>query len=218
MTAYPNLLVTDFDGTITRHDFYELALDRVVRTAVSPDYWALYSAGKITHFEAMRGIFSWIRCGEEAIREIIRGMDADPNLKPGVERLRASGWDVIVVSAGSSWYIRQVLDAAGVSLEVHASPGHFTPSQGLLLEPPVDSPYYCPRMGIDKEAVVLQALRRYRRVAFAGNGPPDVEPALKVDPALRFARTFLAGELARRGEVFHRFDRWSEIADRLLHI
>jgi 2,3-diketo-5-methylthio-1-phosphopentane phosphatase len=216
LTSYPNLLVTDFDGTITRHDFYELALARVARNAASQDYWSLYAAGRITHFEAMRGIFSCIRCDHEAIQEVIRGMDPDPDLKQSVERLRAGGWDVAVVSAGSSWYIYQVLSASGVSLAVHANPGHFTPAEGLRMELPLDSPYCCPEMGIDKEAAVLDSLSRYRQVAFAGNGPPDVKPALRVVPGLRFARTFLASELTRRGMGFHRFERWSEIADQLL--
>jgi 2,3-diketo-5-methylthio-1-phosphopentane phosphatase len=210
--------VTDFDGTMTLHDFYELALARVARNAASQDYWSLYSSGRISHFEAMRGIFSCIRCDLDGIREVLRGMDPDPMLKQSVERLRAGGWDVVVVSAGSSWYIHQVLGAAGVELEVHASPGHFDPAEGLQMQLALDSPYCCPAMGIDKEAAVLDGLNRYHKVAFAGNGPPDVKPALRVEPGLRFARTFLAAELTRRGQSFRRFERWSEIADQLLQL
>ena len=84
------------------------------------------------------------------------------------------------------------------------------------MELPVDSPYCCREMGIDKVAAVLDGQRNYERVAFAGNGPPDVKPALHVRPELRFARTFLAGELARRKERFVPFERWSDVAEHLV--
>lgn len=216
MSTCRNLLVSDFDGTITKRDFYELALERVARDEASADYWALYSAGRITHFEAMRGIFSCIRCSNAEIQQILAAMQPDPHLRESMARLRGGGWDVIVVSAGSDWYIRRVLGAAGVNVPVHASPGRFTPTEGLLMDLPIDSPFFSREMGIDKVAAVLDGLNNYEHVAFAGNGPPDVKPALKVKPELRFARTFLAAELTRRKERFIPFDRWSDVAEHLL--
>jgi 2-hydroxy-3-keto-5-methylthiopentenyl-1-phosphate phosphatase len=216
LSAGRNLLVTDFDGTVTKHDFYELALARVARSEASADYWSLYASGRITHFEAMRGIFGCIRCDDAAMAEVLASMEPDPRMAEMVARLRAAGWDVMVVSAGSSWYIHRVLQAAGVDVPVHASPGRFSPSEGLVMELPLDSPFLCPTMGIDKEAAVLYGQREYEQVAFAGNGPPDLKPALRVKPELRFARTYLAAELKRRGEGFVPFERWSEVALRLL--
>ena len=59
------------------------------------------------------------------------------------------------------------------------------------------------------------ALKRSDRVAFAGDGRPDLRPALLVPPQLRFARGWLAEALSERGEKFHPFEHWSEIADQL---
>ena len=50
-------LVSDFDGTITRHDFYTLIAERYM----GPDAMAIWDSdrgGKITHFEAMQSFFS----------------------------------------------------------------------------------------------------------------------------------------------------------------
>ncbi len=110
-------------------------------------------------------------------------MDPDPDLAHAVILLRDSGWEVEVVSAGSAWYIDQILEQAGVSLTVHASPGVFDPDRGLAMELAEDSPYCSPKTGIDKVAVVKDALKNYRRVAFAGNGPPDLDPARFCSPA-----------------------------------
>ena len=45
VSKQPCLLVSDFDGTMTRHDFYRLAV-RSLLPADLPDYWARYRAGR----------------------------------------------------------------------------------------------------------------------------------------------------------------------------
>jgi hypothetical protein len=47
------------------------------------------------------------------------------------------------------------------------------------------------------------ALNRSDRVAFAGDGRPDLKPALAVRPQSRFARGWLAEALSERSEKFH---------------
>jgi 2-hydroxy-3-keto-5-methylthiopentenyl-1-phosphate phosphatase len=84
------------------------------------------------------------------------------------------------------------------------------------MSPPVDSPFFSPANGIDKAAVVRDALRRVPVVAFAGDGRPDLEPALQVPPERRLARGWLADQLRKAGERFIPFDAWPEVADRLL--
>lgn len=207
-----DVLITDFDGTITRRDFYELAVAHCLGPNV-PDYWSRYAAGAITHFDAMAGIFSHIRCPEPRLRALVTQMDPDPRLAEAVQRLDVAGWDVIIVSNGSLWYIEQILEAAGLShLPVHSSPGRYVEGGGLVLQRPLDSPFCSPTHGIDKCAVVRDAMTRYGRVAFAGNGPPDEAAALLATPELRFARTWLAQRFRARGEGFQPFERWSEIA------
>jgi 2,3-diketo-5-methylthio-1-phosphopentane phosphatase len=210
----PFALVTDFDGTVSRHDFFELAVERFVKED-APDYWQEYVAGRLTHFEAMRDIYAHIRCDEKTLEQTVRDMQVDPNLGSAVEILRRGGWEVIVVSAGCDWYIMKHLLEAGVELTVHTNRSSFDPWHGLRMELPVDSPFLSLTHGVDKQAVVRDAQRRYERVAFAGNGQPDLEAATIVDPSLRFARGWLARELERRGEPFRRFRWWSEIADML---
>lgn len=42
---FEKVLVSDFDGTMTRHDFYKLAVESLV-PAETPDYWAEYRTGE----------------------------------------------------------------------------------------------------------------------------------------------------------------------------
>lgn len=206
------VFVSDFDGTMTRTDFYQLVAARLLPPG-TPDYWTEYRAGRTTHFDALRSYFLAARSDEPALVDVYHEMRLDPDLRPGLLALREAGWSVVVASAGSLWYIDRLLGEANARdlLEVHANLGHIADGR-LVMERPEGSPFYSWEVGIDKPAIVRQALASADQVAFAGDGPPDIGPALLVPPDLRFATGFLADELRRRGEPFRPFDRWIEVA------
>jgi len=99
---------------------------------------------------------------------------------------------------------------------VYSNPGRLENGRGLVLgKLDSSSPYHSASMGVDKSAVIQHALHLAETVVFAGDGPPDLPPALLVRPELRFARGILAEQLRDRGEAFQPFSRWSEIARKL---
>ncbi len=207
------ILVSDFDGTITRFDFYDLVSREYPE--IAGDYWQQYEAGVLSHFEALRRIFAGIRAPEEKIAGIVRAMGVEPRLTEAVTLLKQRGWRIIVASAGCDWYIKRLLADANVSLEVHANQGTYSPANGLEMRLPEPSPFFSAQLGINKTAVVREALRVSGRVAFAGDGRPDLAPALLVPPELRFARQWLAKKLSEIGETFQPFESWMEVAQAL---
>jgi 2,3-diketo-5-methylthio-1-phosphopentane phosphatase len=209
------VLVSDFDGTMTRHDFYKLAIELLLPPE-TPDYWAAYRDGTITHFEALRSYFAAIRASEDEVLAVVNRMELDPELPAAVASLRRAGWSVVVTSAGCDWYIRKLLATAGVDVEVHANPGRFVAGQGLLMEMPAGSPFWSATLGVDKAAVVRRYLEEGRTVGFAGDGFPDAEAARLVPADLRFARSDLAAVLRSDGLPFRAYETWSDIADALL--
>jgi 2-hydroxy-3-keto-5-methylthiopentenyl-1-phosphate phosphatase len=209
------IFVSDYDGTITDKDFYSLLAERYI-PAGTPDYFAQYREGRITHFEAMAAYFAFTPTEEQQLEELLTASQADPDLGASATLLQRAGWDLFVVSAGSSWYVERVLKQAGVAATVYSNPGRLENGRGLVLEKlDPSSPYHSASVGVDKSAVVRHALHVAETVAFAGDGPPDLQPALLVRPELRFARGFLADELRERGQAFRPFSRWSEIAREL---
>ncbi len=216
MKPHPqHILVSDFDGTMTKFDFFDLAR-RDLPSVADHDHWQDYVDGRLTHFEALARIFADIRTDWAGMERVLEGMELDPGLPEAVGRLRAAGWEIIVASAGCGWYIHRLLDKADVDLQVYANPGVFAPETGLVLSLPVDSPYYRHETGIDKCAIVRAALERDPRAVFAGDGRPDLAPAGLVRPERRFARGWLAHHLERREESFRPFETWSQISDALL--
>lgn len=207
--------VTDFDGTLARRDFYSEVLTRIMPSG-TPAYYQHYLRGEMTHFECLAAYFGSLRCTESELLEVVHTMELEPGLPRLVEDLRAAGWAVVVASAGCAYYIDRLLAAAGVTLPVHASPGRWRgDGLGLEMTLPIDSPFVSVSVGIDKAAVVRDALTR-GEVAFAGDGHTDVPAALLVPPHFRFAKDDCANDLRRRGEAFTRFDNWGEVAATLL--
>jgi 2-hydroxy-3-keto-5-methylthiopentenyl-1-phosphate phosphatase len=213
--TYKRILVSDFDGTMTRFDFFEVAR-RFLPSAADHDYWQDYLDGKISHFEALAAIFGAIQTDHEGMENALARMELDLTLRDSVTRLEAAGWKIIVASAGCDWYIRRLLKKAGLALEVHANPGKFTPENGLELSLPTDSPYFEPDKGIDKEAIVREALSQDSQAAFAGDGRPDIPAAKNINGSRLFARGMLADYFSEKGRPFHYFENWKQIADTLL--
>lgn len=212
-----SLFVSDFDGTMTREDFYQLSIKHLLPPNV-PDYWADYREGRMTHFQALQAYFAEIRADEKTVLEVVERMQLDPKIAPGARALERAGWDLVIASAGCAWYIQILLDEAGVRVPVYANPGRFEANRGLLMEPPPPGPFFSPTLGVDKAGVVRHGLEEGRRVAFAGDGFPDLEAARLVDDSLRFARADLARALTDEGLPFHRFTCWSEVARALCEL
>jgi 2,3-diketo-5-methylthio-1-phosphopentane phosphatase len=209
------VLVSDFDGTITRHDFYRLVLDELDDPQVE-GLWQAYLDGKLTHFAALQRMFAALRLETDRAVELVRRMEPAPGLRRAVLALQRAGWEIVVASAGCAWYIDQILGALDLELTVYSNPGTYSPSTGLLMTPHDDSPFQDPDTGVDKLAIVREALARSERVAFAGDGPPDAAPARLVPAELRFARGEAARRLAAAGEDYVPFEVWTDIADHLL--
>ena len=207
----PRVLVSDFDGTMTRHDFYQLAMASLLPEG-TPNYWAEYRAGTITHFEALRSYFAAIRATEKEVLAVVERMELDPSLRSAVESLQQAGWRVVIASAGCGWYIHRLLASAGVELEVFANPGRFEEDKGLLMEMPTQSAYWSPTLGVDKAGLVRAHLAAGTTVAFAGDGFPDADSARLVAADLRFARGALANVLRKEEMAFRSFEQWAEIA------
>lgn len=206
------VIVSDFDGTMTEHDFYLLAIERLLPKGL-PDHWSEYRAGTITHFEGLARYFAAIREPEGRVREIVRQMGIDPGLAASIRRLREAGWEVVIASAGCAWYIRQLLGE--IDVPVFANPGRFVEGAGLVMEMPEPGPFRSENLGVDKTAIVRFLLDQNKTVAFAGDGFPDAGPARLVPDGLRFARGDLANVLTEEGKPFHSYRQWSDIVPTL---
>lgn len=220
MSFLSNILVSDFDGTMTRNDFYRLAVEGFLTPEdLSP--WNDYRKGEITHFQALQRIFRRIRRPKSEVFELMRNMQLDPRLSDGVKHLRQAGWEVVVASAGCAWYVERMIGATGleigVDLMVHANPGDYPEGGPLEMNEPKNSPFFCPETGVDKAGIVRFYLDQGRTVAYAGDGYTDADAAMLVSEQRRFARSDLAETLTEKGLSFRPFEVWSQVVECLIN-
>jgi 2-hydroxy-3-keto-5-methylthiopentenyl-1-phosphate phosphatase len=67
------ILITDFDGTLCRQDFYQLVIHQILPATV-PNYWQEYLDHKISHFEVLQKYFAEIRCSEAELETLLTKM------------------------------------------------------------------------------------------------------------------------------------------------
>lgn len=211
------ILVTDFDGTFSRRDFFDLILDRCDPPA-GREAWRRYLAGELTHCQGIGGVFASLRTDLAGADALVAALDPAPGTADAVRRLQAAGWEIVIASAGCRWYIERLLGKLGVAVTVHAAAGDFAPATGLVLAPDARAPFFHPRTCIDKPAVVRDALARDGVVAMAGDSDTDRAAALLVPPERRFATGHLARSFAAEGVPHVAFTAWPQIVDGLLSV
>ncbi len=204
------ILISDFDGTMTSNDFFRLALARLPDDAVEP--WLCFERGDCSHFDALAQIFARLRASIVEYDAMLESMMFDVDAATAIATLGRAGWQVVIASAGCSWYIERLLKRHCIAITVHANPGFVSPHGALIIQAAVTSPFYTADTGIDKSAVVRHYLAQGAEVAYAGDGRPDLTPALLVAPQHRFVTGWLAEELHRRGEQYRTFNAWHDIA------
>lgn len=210
------ILVTDFDGTFTRRDFFDLILERHDPPGARA-LWNRFLAGGMSPFAGIAGVLGSLRTDEAGVAALVAALDPAPGTADAARRLQAAGWQIVVASAGCRWYIDRLLGELGLDFTVHANPGRFAPQSGVVMELDPASPYFHPELGVDKAVVVREALARDPVVAFAGDSWQTDGPAARlVEPRGRFAIGQLARRLAHADLPHRTFTTWPDIAAQLL--
>ena len=210
------ILVTDFDGTFTRRDYFDLILENHDPPGARAG-WQRFVDGEATHAEGIGAVFAALKTDEAAADALVEALDPAPGTAAAVRRLQAAGWRLVVASAGCKWYIDRLLarlDLSGIT--VHASPGTFSPETGLVMTPDPAGPFHDAHAGIDKPAVVRAALDEDPIVAYAGDSNTDRAAALMVPATRRFVTGWLGRRFRAEGLDHIAFDAWPQIADHLL--
>ena len=200
----------DFDGTISATDVSAHLLE------CHADGWAIYddefAAGHIGSRECMEKQWRCLRPGisEAELRACAGEVPIDPALGPLVDGLRSRGAEVVVVSDGYGFYVRDAVASFG--LAVLTNEVDF--DTGTLSYPHLDPSCPCGLCGTCKQAPMRAALARGRSVVFVGDGLSDRRAAPLAE--LLFAKDGLADWCDETGLPYVRFESLADVADHLL--
>ena len=91
------ILITDFDGTFTRRDYFDLIIERHDPPGAR-EAWGRFQAGELTHAEGIAGVFASLRTDLAGADRLVDALDPAPGTADAVRRLQAAGWEIVVAS------------------------------------------------------------------------------------------------------------------------
>lgn len=204
--------ISDFDGTLTKKDFYKILSETYLKEEFLPLFKA-WKNGEMKDRDYLSYVFNNVKRSEVEIDEDILNIPFDPFAKEFIEKVKAAGGDFIVVSAGTSYYIDKVFEKHNIEgVNVYSNKGIFKDS-GIHFDLDENSEFYSDRYGIDKLTVVEKLKANYKKIFYAGDSEPDVKPALVADVV--FAKGELVELLKQEKKEFIEFENFSEAWDKL---
>ncbi len=203
--------VSDFDGTITDDDFFNYVVDSYLDDK-SLEPWREYMAGEKTHFNALREIFLNVKVDEKELKQLISKIKIDEHTKKVWDLCNQKSIPMYICSAGNDYYIKELIgnDLLNHHIELITNSSNYDEKTGLDMFPlPKSSPFYDENIGISKSKIIQKLKDEGYFVIFAGDGPPDVAPAILSDVV--FARKFLLKECNKQGIKVENFDSYENI-------
>ena len=205
--------VSDFDGTLTDRDFYHIIMDKYLKDW-SWEYYNEWKKTKKINVEFLNKIFGAIDRSEEEILEDILELPLDPYVMNFIKKVEGCGGDFFILSAGTSYYIKKLLEQFNLkNVTVISMEGVFR-NRGIQILPDPKNEFYSDVWGIDKAKVILSLKQKYSKVFFAGDSEPDIGAAKAADCA--FARNALQELLGTMNISFIPFNKFNEVEKYML--
>lgn len=206
------IFISDFDGTLTKKDFYKIITDDYLKNEVESMYKDWINK-KIRDVDYLGYVFSHIRRNEEEIYEDIMKISLDPFAKEFINNVHSLGGDFVVVSAGTSYYIEKVFLKNNIENVTVFSNKTIYKDNGLHFVLDKNHEFYSEIYGIDKFLVVQSLKSKYKKVFYAGDSEPDLKPALISD--IVFAKGALVDLLKKENKEFIEFENFHEVWQKL---
>lgn len=206
------IFLSDFDGTMTKKDFYHIVIDDWIGEA-GRNYMIDYQKKKPLDYHFLNDIFSMKPMSAAEYQSLVKMIEPDSFFKEFVESLRQSEIDITIISAGCLPYIKDTLAILGLE-SVPVITNESTLQEGTLtITPDESSPFFAEPFGIDKASVVRHFKQNYDRVIFAGDSFPDLGAAKEAD--LVFATGPLQSILYEEGIPFIPFSNFAQVLEHL---
>ena len=195
------LFITDFDGTITAQDFFQQILYRY-------EHNKIFDKNKKNGFELLLDVFQGANLNEKEFEEEVKHIPLDPNFAGFCKYVKSLGGDVLILSAGSKYYIEKKLEFEGIKgVEILANGGIFENGKFKFVKSEQEM-FYDEEFGINKKSAVLHYKAKYKKIAYAGDTYVDFEACKASD--LIFAK----GKLAKILNIFNiNFNIFQDFSD-----
>ena len=211
-----NIVVCDFDGTITKVDCINDFLDRFADEKWL-DFEQDWIDGKISTCEAMQSQFALIKdMTEQKISDFFDSVQIDEYFKPFYDLAKKNNIKVVIISDGFEYFVRQVLERNGISgIEIYSNSLKFKNGKFEMSFPYKNES--CERKaGTCKCNFISKFKKLYKKVYYIGDGVSDYCPADKVD--FLFAKSKLLDYSKKQNIPYFEYKNFQEVINNELFI
>ncbi|WP_113929098.1 MtnX-like HAD-IB family phosphatase [Bacillus sp. P14.5] len=199
--------VSDFDGTISEQDFYDLVIEKYFEEGRA--LYTQWKNGEMKDIEFLGEVFKNINEKEENLIKEIQNIPIDEFAMGFIKKVQQHGGDFFILSAGTDYYIQHLLAHYGIeNVKIYSNEGYFE-NEGVHLNLDESHPHYHERYGIDKSIVIQDLQKEYETVHFIGDSEPDTHPAMHAD--LVFAKKALQDMLREKAIPFVAVKTFQEV-------
>ena len=196
------LFITDFDGTATAQDFFLQIMYRYKHKQI-------FSKRQSNSFDFLSDILGNINITEQQLQKEIEYIPLDPFFVNTIKTIKELGGDIVVLSAGSTYYIRRKLAMVGLdNIDIISNKGIYKDG-GIKLIRDHDNEFYCDMFGIDKIKVVKHFKKYYKTIAYAGDSRVDFDACRLCD--IRFAKNTLSRIFDLFLMSYYKFENFDDI-------
>lgn len=204
--------VSDFDGTISKQDFYIVMMDKYFPEG--RELFKKWKAGEIMDIDFLGTVFKSINQEENRIIEDTLSIQIDEYVPDFIKKVQKNGADFYILSAGTDYYIYHLLKKYGVeNVKVFSNEGYYH-EKNVHMNIDKKQWHYSERYGIDKSKVIQKLKEEYETVYFIGDSEPDSHPAKVAD--LTFAKNGLQKLLREQKVPFIAVDDFKEVENYLV--
>lgn len=202
------IFVSDFDGTISKRDFYGIIINEYIGEE-GKKYFLDWKENNKIDIPFLNKIFSWREFEEKEADIVLNKVEIDKHFSKFYSYIKENNGDFLILSAGFDYYIKHALRKVGLDeIQVITNTGVYE-NKVFIMKPDFSKSYFSPIYGIDKEKVILEQKQRYNKVYFAGDSEPDFKAAMASDVV--FAKGELAGLLDKTEKEYYIFNDFHEI-------
>ncbi|QHZ44992.1 MtnX-like HAD-IB family phosphatase [Bacillus sp. NSP9.1] len=199
--------VSDFDGTISKQDFYWMVIDKYFPEG--RELYKKWKSGELKDIEFLGTVFASINQNEQTIIHDIHSIPIDEYVPDFIQHVQENGGDFFILSAGTDYYIHYILQKYGIKdVEVYSNKGFFQ-EDNVHMTIDENHWHYSERYGIDKSKVIRKLKEEYETIYFAGDSEPDSHPAKFAN--VTFAKDALQDLLRDQGVPFVAVDTFADI-------
>lgn len=208
------ILVSDFDGTITKTD----TLSKFLEDYADPKWLDIendWRDGKFGSQECLTKQFALVpNLTPELIDMFLDTMEIDEGFIPFCQKARTNNIPVIVLSDGLDYFINKIFEKNNIDfVNVITNHAYFDDRGRFRIEFNNSSKHCTNDAGTCKCKVVKNLKKRYKKVLYVGDGASDF--CVSKEPDIVFAKAGLSEYCTNNGIKFVKYSTYLDITDNI---